>query len=196
MDMPVLETARLVIRPFTRADFEFIHQLLDVELRDAEFGTEGALSREARRAWLEWTVLNYEQLAGMYQPPYGDRAIMLKVSGELVGSCGYVPCLAPFGQLPGFRATTAAGAARNTPEFGLYWAIAPRRQRRGYASEAGRALVAYAFEQLNLQRIVAGTTYDNAASIGVMRRIGMRITHNPLPDPPWLQVMGVLEQPA
>jgi hypothetical protein len=28
-----------------------------------------------------------------------------------------------------------------------------------------------------------------------MQKIGMTITHNPLPDPPWLQVVGILENP-
>jgi hypothetical protein len=31
------------------------------------------------------------------------------------------------------------------------------------------------------------------ASQGVMRKVGMTITRNPLPEPPWLQLVGVLE---
>ena len=45
----------------------------------------------------------------------------------------------------------------------------------------------------DLQRIVATTTYDNTASIGVMRRLGMTIERNPLPEPIFMQVVGVLE---
>jgi hypothetical protein len=43
------------------------------------------------------------------------------------------------------------------------------------------------------RQIVAMTRYDNPASIGVMRKLGMRIEHNLLPDPPWLQVVGIIE---
>ena len=44
-----------------------------------------------------------------------------------------------------------------------------------------------------MNRIVATTSYDNLASIAVMRKLSMRIERNPLPDPPWLQVVGMLE---
>jgi len=77
--------------------------------------------------------------------------------------------------------------------MGLYWEISPRCQRQGYATEAGAAHIRYAFTALNLQRIVATTTYDNAASIGVMRKLGMTILRNPLPEPPYMQNIGVLE---
>ena len=52
----------------------------------------------------------------------------------------------------------------------------------------------HGFEHLHLRRIVAMTRYDNAASIGVMRKLGMHIEHNVQQDPPWLQVVGILEK--
>ena len=116
-------------------------------------------------------------------------------SGELIGAVGLAPALLPFTQLPGLRPPDAAPdwLAPNTSEMGLYWEIAADHRRQGYASEAGAALIRYAFDVLNLQRIVATTTYDNTASIGVMRRLGMTIERNPLPEPIFMQVVGVLE---
>jgi RimJ/RimL family protein N-acetyltransferase len=193
--MPPLETARLIIRPFTLGDLDALHQLLDVELSDADFGTEGAQSRDERREWLDWAVLNYDQLAKMYQPPYGDRAIELKQTGQLIGAVGYVPCMMPFGQLPAFAAgLDEATRRRSTCELGLYYAMSPAHQRQGYTSEAAAAMVEYAFRNMGLRRVVATTTYDNAGSIGVMRKLGMRIERNPFPDPPWMQVVGFVEQ--
>jgi RimJ/RimL family protein N-acetyltransferase len=193
--MPPLETARLIIRPFTLGDLDALHQLLDVELSDADFGTEGAQSRDERREWLDWAVLNYDQLAKMYQPPYGDRAIELKQTGQLIGAVGYVPCMMPFGQLPAFAAgPDEATRRRSTCELGLYYAMSPAHQRQGYTSEAAAAMVEYAFRNMGLRRVVATTTYDNAGSIGVMRKLGMRIERNPFPDPPWMQVVGFVEQ--
>jgi hypothetical protein len=61
------------------------------------------------------------------------------------------------------------------------------------STEATQALIDYAFTQLQLKRIVATTTYENVASIGVMRKLGMHIEQNPYPDPPWFQVIGLLE---
>ena len=194
MRIPPLETERLVIRSFVMDDLDAIHQLLDIDLQEADFGTEGATSRQEREQWLQWTILSYEELAKLYQPPYGDRAIVLKQTQEIIGACGYVPSFGPFGQLPTFSSHTQdASIHLNLPEFGLFYALSPAHQRKGYATEATKALIQYAFQTLGLQRIIATTTYDNEASISVMRKVGMRIEKNPYPDPPWFQVVGILE---
>jgi RimJ/RimL family protein N-acetyltransferase len=194
MRVPRLTTERVTIRPFEMTDLETIHRILDVELADAELGTEGAKGLETRRQWLQWTISSYEELACLNQPPYGDRAITLRHTGELIGACGFVPCLAPFGQLPSFAAAAnAAGRGLCSTEFGLFYAISPIRQRQGFATEAARALIDFAFGELQLRRVIATTTYDNHASMRVMQHIGMRIERNPYPDPPWLQVVGIRE---
>jgi RimJ/RimL family protein N-acetyltransferase len=212
--IPILETERLLIREFAESDLDAAYQLFDVDLAEADLGSEGAGTREERRRWLAWSALNYEQLARLYQPPYGDRAIVLKQTGDLVGSCGLVPCLAPFSQIPTFGATGAtpgtgssAGPrsplgsergkpvipARSTPEVGLFYAITSSHRRHGHATEAARALIDYAFTTLNLRRIIATTSHDNAGSMAVMRKLGMRLDRNPYPEPHWLQVVGVLD---
>ena len=194
MRMPPLETERLIIRPFTLYDLDDVHRLLDVDLASADFGAEGALTGEERQHWLQWTVMNYEALAKLYQPPYGDRAVTLRQTGEVIGACGYVPCLAPFGQLPSLRGGSDDAVEHlSSTEFGLFYAFSPAYQRQGYATEASRALIEFAFTQLNLRRIVATTTYDNPASMAVMRKVGMQIEKNPYPDPFWFQVVGFLE---
>ena len=75
----------------------------------------------------------------------------------------------------------------------MFYAIAPAHQHKGFASEAAQALVDYAFKTLNLKRIVATTSYDNSGSMGVMRKLGMHIERNPLPEPSWMQIVGILE---
>ena len=193
-EMPVLETTRLRIRPFVMEDLADLHRLFDVELNTDDLRTDHMETMTERAEWLQWTVLNYTQLALLHQPPYGDRAIAIKSTAQFIGSCGYVPCLNAFEQLPHFNNDKDSGHfGRNSPEFGLFYAISPSHQRQGYASEAAQALVDYAFHHLNLQRVVATTTYDNIASMGVMKKLGMRIEKNPSPEPPWLQVVGVLE---
>lgn len=193
-NMPLLETARLLIRPFVMEDLTDIHRLLDVELREADLRTDKMETLTERSQWLQWTVLNYEQLTKLRQPPYGDRAVVLKSTGQLIGTCGFVPCLNSFEQLPGFASGDRSGEpGLNSTEFGLFYAISPAYQRRGYATEAAQAMVDCAFQHLRLRRVVATTTVDNTASIGVMRKLGMRIEENPHPEPPWLQVVGVLE---
>jgi [ribosomal protein S5]-alanine N-acetyltransferase len=190
--MPILETPRLQIRPFTMDDLATIYQILDVELGEANVDANGTTRLRERERWLQWTVLGYKQFARLYQPPYGDRAVTLKATGQVIGAVGYVPCLDAFDQLPHFSVSPTPGALAS-PEFGLFYAIAPAFQGQGYATEAARALITHAFSQLRVKRVVATTSYDNMASMGVMQKLGMRVEKNPFPDPPWLQVVGLLE---
>jgi RimJ/RimL family protein N-acetyltransferase len=60
------------------------------------------------------------------------------------------------------------------PELG-YW-ITPAAWGRGYATEAGRAVLAIARETLGLRRIVSGHFVDNPASGRVLTKLGFRAT--------------------
>jgi len=194
-----LETERLSIRGFEPADLPVIHRILDQTFGDGSRVTDAAALAE-RRSWLEWSILNEKWLAELYQPPYGDRAIVLRATGAVIGAIGYVPLLMPFEQAPelglGLGGTASPESARYTPEFGMFWTMDPAHQRRGYTSEAARAMIDHAFQTLRLKRILATTQFDNAASQGVMRAVGMRLARNPWPEPRWFQVIGVLDNPA
>jgi RimJ/RimL family protein N-acetyltransferase len=183
--MRTLETDRLTIRPFAVAEEENYARLLD-----AAFGSGAYGSDEDKRVVFRYQVAADAGMALLHQPPYGDRAVVLRGSGDIVGAVGFAPCLMPFGQLPSFEPTT-----RFTSEIGLFWALFPEHRGRGYAAEAAAAMVAYAFDQLRLRRIVATTEHDNARSIGVMRRLGMRLERNPRSEPAWFQTVGILDSP-
>jgi RimJ/RimL family protein N-acetyltransferase len=140
----------------------------------------------------QWSILNQEWLPRLQQPPYGDRALILKATRELIGSVGYVPLLDVYEQIPELANFTSPSGYCTT-EFGLFWVIDPPHQRQGYATEAAQAMIGYAFEQLRLKRVIATTEYSNLASQGVMQKVGMKLVRNPLPDPPWLQVVGIIQ---
>jgi ribosomal-protein-alanine N-acetyltransferase len=184
--MRALETTRLIIRAFTLADADTYSRLLD-----EAFGAGAYGSGDERRVIFEHQVAADAGLALLHQPPYGDRAIVLRETGETVGSVGFAPCLMPFGLLPSFETTD-----RFTSEIGLFWALFPKHQGLGYATEAAAAMVSYAFDVLRLRRIVATTEHDNKRSLDVMRRLGMRIERNPGSEPAWLQSVGLLDSPS
>ena len=190
--IPLLETERLTIRPFVLADvkpFERISRLA--------FGYADPNAPISDLNWRmhTWRVLNEEMLGHLYQPPYGDRAIISRASGELIGAVGLVPYIDAFNVMPGLRflPNDDGSVPRATAEVGLFWAIDPAHQRKGYASEAAQALIDYAFNEMHLVRIIATTEFDNLASQAVMRKLGMRLERNETGQPPWLQVVGVLE---
>jgi ribosomal-protein-alanine N-acetyltransferase len=184
--MKLLETDRLVIRPFVLDDAAMFRRLLD-----EAFGQDSHGTADTKRILLEYNVIADKAHEALHQAPYEDRAIVLKSDGSLVGAVGFAPCLAPFGRLRSFRE-----APHRSPEVGLFWALFPEHWGRGYATEAARAMVSYAFDELELGRIVATTENDNRRSIAVMKRLGMTIERNPSDEPHWFQTVGVLENPA
>ncbi|MFF8829246.1 GNAT family N-acetyltransferase [Streptomyces sp. NPDC015131] len=67
---------------------------------------------------------------------------------------------------------TLTAARAGQAEIG--WVFAPRHTRRGYATEAARALVSVAFAQLGAHRVFARLDVLNTASARVCERLGMR----------------------
>jgi ribosomal-protein-alanine N-acetyltransferase len=61
-----------------------------------------------------------------------------------------------------------------TAEIG--YSVLPAYQGRGYASEAAQALVGWGLAQPDVRRIVANCRDDNAASIRVLEKAGLRQT--------------------
>lgn len=81
--------------------------------------------------------------------------LVLRDGGEIIGVAGIQPL-----DLPG--------------EYELGWWVWKAHWGLGYAPEAGLALVAFAAREMGLDRLVAVIDPDNAASIRVAEKIGMR----------------------
>ncbi|AJS58566.1 GNAT family N-acetyltransferase [Paenibacillus sp. IHBB 10380] len=60
----------------------------------------------------------------------------------------------------------------NTYEVG--WVLHPNYYNKGFATEAARAIVKYAFEKENIHRIIATCQPQNIPSYRIMEKIGMR----------------------
>jgi len=147
---------------------------------------------EVLRQRLAYCALADHVPEALGQPPYADRAICRADDGQLLGSIGIVACCAPFGQLPSWGGQAAA----HTPEVGLFWALRRTARRQGYATEAATLMLAHLFSAMRLARVVATTDHANAASIALMRRLGMHIERNVLSEPDWFQTVGWCEQPC
>jgi RimJ/RimL family protein N-acetyltransferase len=57
------------------------------------------------------------------------------------------------------------------------WRLAPEFWGHGYASEAARAWLGHGFSALGAERILAIADLPNDRSVAVMRRVGMRRSH-------------------
>lgn len=86
---------------------------------------------------------------------YGGWLVQLKASGNVVGLVGL--------QFP-----------EGNPELELGWVFHPQSWGQGYATEAARAALAYAFDAVGAPRVMARIAPANAGSIAVARKLGMR----------------------
>jgi [ribosomal protein S5]-alanine N-acetyltransferase len=174
--MPVLTDTHISIKPFTTSDSTAVMLIMELPEADAH-------------AWLAWNIANEYQLARLYQPPYGERAIVHNATNTVVGVVGLVPCIDQFGKVG--IGSNDDGATH--AEVGMFWHVLPEWRNHGIATAAATLVRDYACTQLGLRRIIATTDYDNLASQAVMRRIGMELRKNPSDTPTWLQVVGVYE---
>ncbi|HEX5420971.1 MAG TPA: GNAT family N-acetyltransferase [Gammaproteobacteria bacterium] len=95
-----------------------------------------------------------------------------------------VKAIAPFIGFVGLNVPNAALPFSPCVEIG--WRLAFEHWRRGYASEAARAVLGIAFETLDLAELVSFTAVGNQRSRRVMERIGMHFScefeHPALPE--------------
>lgn len=89
---------------------------------------------------------------------FGAWAVELQSSGELIGLVGL--------SVPTFR-------AHFTPCVEVAWRLAADHWRKGYATEAAAAALAFGFETAGLDEIVSFTVAANEPSRRVMERLGM-----------------------
>jgi RimJ/RimL family protein N-acetyltransferase len=90
----------------------------------------------------------------------------LQLAVELVATTDHAP------RVIGDIYFTIASLENSRGEIG--WTMHPDFHGRGYASEAARAVLRIAFEQLRLHRVYAELDPRNTASIALCTRLGMR----------------------
>ena len=173
--MPILETERLILRPFTKDDtesyFDVYWQI--AEGLDMEQFTPNARPniddiREENEYYLNFA--NYGFLR-----PFGRWMVVLKSEQQNIGTCLLIPHL-----FTPEEVTLCAEPERHRPQFGAFeiligWAIIRSYRGYGYATEAARELIVYGFHTVKLHRIVSWTDPENTASLNVMRKVGMQI---------------------
>jgi RimJ/RimL family protein N-acetyltransferase len=147
--LPV-ETARLRIRPFEpAADAEALHELWGNAEAMRFIPGAGQGSVAGTRARLR---------SALDRAPTGWGFWALdERGGRLVGGAGLFP------------------EAWEGPEVELAYHVVPSAWGRGYATEAGAALLDAAWRETDLDRVVAFAFEENRASTRVMEKLGMRL---------------------
>ncbi len=154
---PTLTTDRLSLRRWRRGDREpFARLNADPEVMEHFPAT---LSREQSDDLIEAIEAGFEVNG------FGLWALELRGSGEFIGFTGLA--------VPSFE-------AHFTPAVEVGWRLARSAWGNGYATEAGRAALAFGFSEPGLEEVVSLTTVGNRRSRAVMERLGMG--HDPADD--------------
>jgi RimJ/RimL family protein N-acetyltransferase len=146
----VLETERLRLRFLTMDDVESIFAVIG-DPETMKFFPVRLTGDDAVR----WVTRNLERYR---TDGHGLFAVVLKSNGEVIGNCGVV---------------RQEVEGQSMLEVGYHF----RREYwgHGYATEAARACMTYAFQKLGAERVVSFILAENVPSRRVAERNGMTV---------------------
>lgn len=139
-----IKSKRLWVRDFERSDWEAVHTYTS-DAHVMKYMPEGVLSEEETKSFV---LKNVEE--------HAEKFPVIRIEDDML--IGHIVFHKYFGE--------------HTYEIG--WVFNPDYQQKGYATEAAGAVLEYAFNHLNLHRVVATCQPENTSSYRVMEKIGMR----------------------
>jgi ribosomal-protein-alanine N-acetyltransferase len=150
--MNILETERLTLRRLVPDDLDELFLLYrDPEIR--RYFPDGVRTYDETKEELEWFLNGHPR-----HPELGLWATIHKETGKFIGRCGLLPW-----EIDGVLEVEVAYLLDRD-----FW-------RQGLATEAAEGILKYAFETLDLSRIICLMDPDNVASQKVAQRIGMTL---------------------
>ena len=144
IDVPVLETDRLILRGWREDDLDFYAAMLaDPEVTQFIWGAD-----TRHDAWRRLTLMaGHWAIRG-----YGFWAVTRKSDRAMIGRVGL-------------------WNPEGWPAVEVGWALARDAWGNGYATEAARAAVDYGFKTLAVERLVSYIEPENTRSQAVARRL-------------------------
>lgn len=144
----ILETKRLLLREMTQDDLPALQGILQDE--ETMYAYNGAFDEAETQAWLDRQLSRYAQYG------FGLWAVVLKESGGMIGQCGL---------------TMQPWCGDEVLEVGYlfnraFW-------HHGYATEAARGCMEYAFDRLGAKEVCSIIRETNLPSRRVAERNGM-----------------------
>ena len=143
-------TSRLTLRPWDEGDFEVFYEMQrDEEV--ARWQYHGPRDEDESRRVFDYRKLSY----------------------EMGGNVAWISCaVVAGGEVAGDLTLNVRSEDHRAGELGFI--VHPRHQGKGYATEAARALLHWAFEEVGFHRIYGRAEPRNEASVRVMEKLGMR----------------------
>ena len=155
-----METERLHLRRYRLEDAEDLHRIIYSDDEVCRHFCQPGRTIEQVRQNLVYRIHQYELQR------FGHLAVVRKEDAALIGLVGIIPCLMSYHRFEG------QDPRYNMIEVELMYAFGLEYQKKGYATEACRSVIEYAFKDLRITRIAYGVMKDNLNSWNLMRRLG------------------------
>lgn len=151
MESTVLTTARLVLRLFTMNDIEDLFVITNEPGIFQYFPTKTAWDVEKVGRSIQHQSGHWEKFG------YGQMAVTMRGSGQLMGWCGLE-------------------YLSDTDETEVGYLLGGEFWGKGFATEAAIASVQFGLNQIGLKEIIGLTDPENIASQKVLQKCGMTFT--------------------
>ena len=145
----IMETERLILREYLPEDFCPLYALLSDPITMAHYPKP--YNEDGTRRWLAWSMDNYKTYG------FGLWAVELKETGAFIGDCGI---------------TMQCIDGETLPEIGYH--IQRDHWRKGYGSEAARAVRDWFFTHTSHPAVYSYMTVENIASWSTAASVGMK----------------------
>lgn len=150
--MAEIETPRLRLRTYKLNDLDRLTVILS-NPEVMKYSPRGAIpkgkEKQVTREILEYFIQHWEKYG------FGVWAVIEKASRKLIGHCG-LNCLP------------------NSPDIEVIYRFDQDYWNQGFATEAAKACLQYAFHSAKLYKIVAIAVPQNVASRRVMEKVGFK----------------------
>jgi RimJ/RimL family protein N-acetyltransferase len=185
MALKTFETTRLILRPLQMDDLDDLYRLIYADSEVRQYFTnistfEGAQKKLSEKVRENETVDNQG---------FGYWGVLCKADGQFIGQI----LLGKPEPMPWIVLAETSDAFPLALEVELGYAFGKAYWGQGYATEACRAIVQYAFWELKLKRLMNAVLQVNMPSINLMKRLGFKIEENLHPD--YDGVVGILNKP-
>ena len=147
----VIETKRLILREFTFDDFDALFEIMSDKETMQHYPKP--FDEERTKGWISWNIANYEEYG------FGLWAVVHRDSQEMIGQCGLT-----------------LQSWNDHPVLEIGYLFARAHWHHGYATEAVRACMQYAFTALNAGEVHSIIRDTHIASQNVALRCGMAVT--------------------
>jgi [ribosomal protein S5]-alanine N-acetyltransferase len=149
MDHPIIESARLILRPVSLDDLERMHAIwTEPDVRRYLWDDE-IINIETAEEVIRGSIESFENNG------FGIWGVYSKERQNLIGFCGY-------------------RYIDKSSRIEIIYGLEPKFWGKGITTEAAKAILRYGFKEIKFEVIEGITNIENRASWKVLEKIGMK----------------------